>query len=79
MDISRSGEQRISEQIRLYRFSCLLQIVGNLQRGAVKYYSEHSPSLEFAESIYHQLLSVQSLQLDLIRSEESGHAETIMQ
>lgn len=45
-----------------------------------KYYSERSPSLEFAESIYRELLLwAQSLPLDLIRGKESGHAETIMQ
>ncbi|KAL6895008.1 hypothetical protein GGI43DRAFT_386147 [Trichoderma evansii] len=44
-----------------------------------KYYNERSPSLEFAESIYCQLLSwAQSLPLDLVRGKESGHAETIM-
>ncbi|PNP39192.1 hypothetical protein TGAMA5MH_08869 [Trichoderma gamsii] len=44
-----------------------------------KYYSERSPSLEFAESIYRELLLwAQSLPLDLIRGKESGHAETIM-
>ncbi|PON21674.1 hypothetical protein TGAM01_v209412 [Trichoderma gamsii] len=44
-----------------------------------KYYSERSPSLEFAESIYRKLLLwAQTLPLDLIRGRESSHAETIM-